>query len=554
MRNTSNLVRFAIIVGATMYRAPSASAADLAGYPAKPSEYVRVCSTYGAGFFYIPGTDTCLRLSGRARAELGYQQNFVRSNSQGDLSMYRGLLRINIDARTQTGYGTLRAFVRAEASSRTGNFMWSGTLQRIGKAFSATGQDQLNRVQQHFDADKAFVQFAGLTAGRASSFFDFYAHDLEMIGVSHGSDVSSTNLLAYTATLGTGFSATASLEDPNYRKTGIYAAAAGGTPLTGLGAITAPSPVFLGFAADGTPTGIGFVDVAERTRMPDFVGSVRYDGAWGSAQLSAAIKDANTGNFVPGAYVGTSNGVALSAANAVAFPRPATELGWAIQGGVKINLPMIAAGDLLYLQAAYAQGGTQYTGVQFFSAAYLTATRPFQGASFAQYLPDATLNPLTGKLELVDTFSAVASYLHYWSPEWRTAVFASYAAINFAPGARAAQGLASVVGGTSIGGAPSGAPSAVGYPFSEALRDSHQYYAGGNLIWSPVRDLDIGLEGIYSSTVLNNGRVIDQNKSTGAVVASVSPTGVPLTASGAPIRTTNATDTYQVRMRVQRDF
>ncbi|MCJ2005750.1 porin, partial [Methylobacterium sp. J-092] len=42
-------------------------AADLPVKKAAPIEYVRVCSAYGAGFFYIPGTDTCLRLSGRAR-------------------------------------------------------------------------------------------------------------------------------------------------------------------------------------------------------------------------------------------------------------------------------------------------------------------------------------------------------------------------------------------------------------------------------------------------------------------------------------------------------
>jgi hypothetical protein len=32
---------------------------------AEPVEYVRVCTIYGAGFFYIPGTDTCLRVDGR---------------------------------------------------------------------------------------------------------------------------------------------------------------------------------------------------------------------------------------------------------------------------------------------------------------------------------------------------------------------------------------------------------------------------------------------------------------------------------------------------------
>jgi hypothetical protein len=40
----------------------------------QPVEYVRVCSLYGAGFYYIPGTDTCLRLSGRPRTDLTADQ------------------------------------------------------------------------------------------------------------------------------------------------------------------------------------------------------------------------------------------------------------------------------------------------------------------------------------------------------------------------------------------------------------------------------------------------------------------------------------------------
>ncbi|PZR88834.1 MAG: porin, partial [Stutzerimonas stutzeri] len=42
-----------------------AHAADLPSRKAAPVEYVRVCSAYGAGFFYIPGTETCLRVGGR---------------------------------------------------------------------------------------------------------------------------------------------------------------------------------------------------------------------------------------------------------------------------------------------------------------------------------------------------------------------------------------------------------------------------------------------------------------------------------------------------------
>ena len=45
-----------------------AQAADLP-VKAKAVEYVRICSLYGAGFFYIPGTDTCIKLGGYLRVD-----------------------------------------------------------------------------------------------------------------------------------------------------------------------------------------------------------------------------------------------------------------------------------------------------------------------------------------------------------------------------------------------------------------------------------------------------------------------------------------------------
>ncbi|MDV2988359.1 UNVERIFIED_CONTAM: porin [Methylobacteriaceae bacterium AG10] len=526
-----------------------AQAADLPIKKAAPIEYVRVCSAYGAGFFYIPGTDTCLRVSGRARFEVGYNEGYSRNQGAGDTTGYRGLARINLDARTQTGYGTLRAFVRLEFASRTGysNFA-SGTQTRIGNAFSALGQDQFGRAQQFVSTEKAFIQFAGLTAGRASSFFDFYANDYEIIGGALGSNLASTNLLAYTSKLGdSGFSASLSLEDPTFRKNTIFSAsvaaanaAAGTSSFATFGALNAPSPVFLGFNAAGQPTGVGFVDVIERNRMPDFVGALRYDAAWGSAQVSAAVKDVNTGNFLPNQFLGTTgDGAALTAANAVSRQRPSTEYGWAIQGGVKFNLPFIAPGDGLYLQGAYGEGATLYTGYSNYTGSYASNTSNLSGASFNQFFNDSTLNPLTGRLELSRSFTVVGSYLHYWTPEWRSAFFASYGELSQAPGARAAQGIASAL----VGGGP-GAPGTRTFALNQTLRDTYQIYTGASVIWSPVKDLDIGLEGIYTKIGVTNGRVVDLNKSFG-----VSQTNIPLSA-----RTVSSFDTVQLRMRVQRDF
>ena len=54
-----------------------AQAADLP-VKAKAVEYVRVCSLYGAGFYYIPGTDTCIKLGGYLRVDTGREHATAR--------------------------------------------------------------------------------------------------------------------------------------------------------------------------------------------------------------------------------------------------------------------------------------------------------------------------------------------------------------------------------------------------------------------------------------------------------------------------------------------
>ena len=513
-----------------------ASAADLPAAKAVPIEYVRVCTAYGAGFFYIPGTDTCLRVSGRARAEYGYQTAYSRNpgsgTGPGDLAGYITRLRFNVDARTQTGYGTLRAFLRLDAGSRTGiPTMHTGTQNRIGNAFQATGQDAFGRVQNYLNTDKAFIQFAGVTAGRASSFFDFYAHDFEFIASTMGSDLGSTNLLAYTGKFGEGLTATVSMEDPAFRRTPLYVP--GGIPNN---ATSGPAPVYIGYDESGLPTRYAFADVIQRSRLPDFVGTLRYDSAWGSAQFSAAVHEVNTGGFAR-----TAEGATTALVN-VTPDRPATRYGWAVQGGLKVNLPFIAPGDAFYLQGAYGEGAQLYTGYSAYTGSYIGNTSSVQGSAFGQYFNDAVLNPFTGRLELSTSFTAVASMLHYWSPEWRSALFASYGQLSFAGGTRAAQGSY-----YDLLGAGPGTPGTRFYALSQVLRDNYRFVVGGSLIWSPVKDLDIGVEGIYTQYGVQSGRVLDLSKAPFQNAAYVNNLANP-------VRTKTAEDVVQIRARVQRDF
>uniref|UniRef100_UPI0025EE0153 porin n=1 Tax=Tardiphaga sp. TaxID=1926292 RepID=UPI0025EE0153 len=52
----------------------AAQAADLP-VKAKAVEYVKVCSLYGAGFYYIPGTDTCIKIGGAIRLDVAFNGN-----------------------------------------------------------------------------------------------------------------------------------------------------------------------------------------------------------------------------------------------------------------------------------------------------------------------------------------------------------------------------------------------------------------------------------------------------------------------------------------------
>jgi hypothetical protein len=88
--------------------------------PAKnpaPVESVRNCPTHGAGFFSVPGSETCARIGGQARYDYGYRHARAREISQ---TGSRATGRTTIDARTPTEYGMLRTFVRYDVQRRTG--------------------------------------------------------------------------------------------------------------------------------------------------------------------------------------------------------------------------------------------------------------------------------------------------------------------------------------------------------------------------------------------------------------------------------------------------
>jgi hypothetical protein len=152
---------------ASMLAATGAQAADPIVYvEPEPMEYVRICDVYGAGFFYIPGTETCLQISGYVRYEIrvggGDFIDGVRTFTDPDTldidpvddvwdDTWRKHLeaRVNFDARNETEWGTLRSYIRIQTSSYTG-----ALASDPSAAF-----------------DQAFIQLGGLTMGYTESFF-----------------------------------------------------------------------------------------------------------------------------------------------------------------------------------------------------------------------------------------------------------------------------------------------------------------------------------------------------------------------------------------------
>ena len=96
-----------------------AAGADLP-VKAKPIEYVKVCTPYGPGFFFIPGTDTCMKIGGYLRVDTtfngGIQGTPAWNGDAGQHNRYfdyfaaRSRMLLSIDTRTATEYGVVRTF------------------------------------------------------------------------------------------------------------------------------------------------------------------------------------------------------------------------------------------------------------------------------------------------------------------------------------------------------------------------------------------------------------------------------------------------------------
>ena len=365
-----------------------AQAADLP-LKAKAVEYVKVCSLYGAGFYYIPGTDTCIRLGGYLRTEVtfgGSSSNNTYLTKDGGLGLRtagdyqsRARIMVRIDTRTATEYGVVR------------------TYASFGPQFSFGATNASTDVpgSGSMRVEAAFVQFAGFTFGRSAS-----AYALPWNGSPGNIDsalmggpnyAAGVNNIQYTWQFGNGVSASVGIDQQELANR--------------IGVINTNVSNASAFGA--------YTDAYAAPTAPDIVGRIRLDQAWGLIQFSAAAHE------VTGAYY-TGNAAA---------GHPDDKWGFAVTGGLQLkNLPT-GPGDDIKISGTYTEGGLRYALGQ--GGATPTNFQVLDGGTFAGVpIADGVYGNGTG-INLTKAYGFNGAFNHNWNRNWSSSVFGSYSHIDY---------------------------------------------------------------------------------------------------------------------------
>jgi hypothetical protein len=122
-------------------------------------EYVRVCDAYGTGYFYIPGTETCLKIEGYVRFDVNfgfgdaYETGGTAIGATEDWNV-RTRGQVQFTAKSDTEYGPL-----------TGVIVYQANYRPAGDALDQSSQDSTV-------LDTAYIDIAGLRVGKFVNWWD----------------------------------------------------------------------------------------------------------------------------------------------------------------------------------------------------------------------------------------------------------------------------------------------------------------------------------------------------------------------------------------------
>jgi hypothetical protein len=491
-----------------------AQAADLPTKKGAPAaEYVKVCKIDGMAGFVLPGSDTCLKITGYMIGEVtagslsqGYTWGsgaftarmpvdtvamghgvvppvsslpvigpylpFLMASERGlvigptddaidrpDIG-YSARAEVELITKTNTAYGVLTADIDLQTNYGTG----FDALEGPADAFTF-----INR---------GFVNWAGITAGKRESFFSFFGGGEGWANI-FSPDRQGFNqpmLLAYTATFGGGFSGTISLEDPEL---------GGGS----------------GGGAEATITGNASYN---GQRAPDIVASLDLAQGWGGAHLAGVAHNVYVTDASPGAFVQDT-------------------WGWAIDGGLKFNLPTLGAGDDIQLQAQWSKNAVWYSGI---GDGMWGELGKVNGNGIAMPYADTFSNG-NGTWAAPTAWGVTALGEFHLGPTFAIDPEVSYAQLTW----------------SGLGGLSTGALST----------NSQSWIVGPVFHWDPVAHLDFNLELLYQNTHQSEPGTFTTFFGNAAAVAFCSThVWCPGTYGGQPWKATSSG--LEGRFQISRDF
>ena len=505
---------------AVLAASSGAMAADLP-VKAKAVEYVKVCSLYGPGFYFIPGTDTCIKLGGYLRVDVLANTNSDHTGNYAGAGgaqnrftngyTWRSREDLNVDTRTATEYGVVRTFFDA-------TFSWTSDSYGAGAAAGSTVYSPIGTSAAPNNASSggvaagtvgvyyAFIQFAGFTMGKAVSQFsapwaNYPGNNFDGL-VGGGGTITGVNQFTYTAQFGNGVSLALSAQDQSaYYQAGVQN---------------------LGVQGTGALGPYGASDYAG-TIAPDLVASLRVDQAWGLFQASFAAHNNHA------AYYGGTE----------VTGHPDDKWGWAGALALSIKNIPTGPGDTINIQGVYTDGATRYNIQDLaggISSAVIYGGSNLPGAYGSVGFgtaPDTVFGP-GGQQQSIKTWGFRGAYTHNWDPYWNTSLYGAYAAVMYNDTAKSLICGVGGVGGTFR------AAFAGGAGVTSCNPDYNIGQLGLITRWTPVKNLTFSADVTYVH--------LDQ-KYAGTITTSAGAIGKPV----ATYELKNQ-DTVQMLFRAQRNW
>jgi hypothetical protein len=456
------MTRSVLLATATSFVAlVGAQAADQMPTKAKPVQYVRVCPLYGDGFYYIPGTETCIKIGGKIQEDVGWNVTGARSpnyfalgGSQDRTSTQlstRGRVDIAFDTRSNTQYGVVRS---------------------VG-LMHFQNQD----AAESMNTARAFIQWSGWTFGRIKSYQDTFAlndsWNIEQGQTNSDTGANGVQSIAYTADFGGGVTLDFGVDD---RRT---------KPLINLSSTAA------------LKIGAEPVDSHASQSYPDSYVALHIDETWGFVAATGGIHNVNasyySGDGVAGGPFAAFHSCGAPAAPTTQCGHPSDAVGYFGAIGGELKLPALGPGDKIGWGAKYSVGATQFGAGSQLASPALFGSGNTAALGFSS---DGVFVNGSG-IELTTAMGLQGGYMHYWMPTLSTDLFVGYSKISYDSTAQSyfAGALQCVV-------PTNGAAHQASLSLSKTANDCNPNWAymelGSRTTWTPFPDLQISAQIMYN--------------------------------------------------------